>query len=273
MAFEPQEYKITEVKECTDDVKVFRVKTDLNPSPGQFFEVSVLGFGECPLASCSFEKNYVDMLVRNAGNVTNEMFKLQKGDSVFLRGPYGNGYDLKVLEGKNLILIAGGTGLAPITSLIEYIEKYRKKFGKVEIYFAFRDEEKILLKERVERWGKKFKIIIFLGKRDAKKKYETGLIGSVLEKHKPSVKDTMAVMCGPEPMMLCATEALKKFGLAFEKMYWNMERRMECAIGSCGRCFIQDVYVCRDGPVFRYDFIKPRIENEAFVHAEIEGKK
>ena len=261
MTYLPKEYKIEKIKNETEEVKLLTVKTDIDPEPGQFFQVSLPGIGECPLASCSSNSKEVDMLVRNVGTVTSKMFELNPKDSVWIRGPYGNGFPINKLKGKTLVLIAGGTGIAPITSLIEYIEKNRKQFGKVEIYFGFRNKENILLKERLERWKKKFKVVIALDKSEKGWTGEVGFLNSVILKHNPD-KKSIALLCGPEIMMKLVTETLNKLGIENNKIYWSLERRMECGIGSCGRCLIQDVYCCKDGPVFRYDFIKPKLDNE-----------
>jgi anaerobic sulfite reductase subunit B len=261
MSYLPKEYKIEKIKKETEEVNLFTVKTDIDPEPGQFFQVSIPGVGECPLASCSSNSKEVDMLVRNVGTVTKKMFDLVAGDGVGIRGPYGKGFPIKKLKGKNLVLIAGGTGIAPVTSLIEYAEKNRKQFGKVEIYFGFRSKENILLKERLERWKKKFKVIIALDKAEKGWAGEVGFLNSVILEHNPD-KKSIALLCGPEIMMKLATDSLNKIGIENNKIYWSLERRMECGMGSCGRCLIQDVYVCKDGPVFRYDLIKPKLDNE-----------
>ncbi|MGD9276050.1 MAG: FAD/NAD(P)-binding protein [Candidatus Pacearchaeota archaeon] len=261
MTYQIFPHKIISIKNYTENVKLFRIKTKLNPEPGQFFELSIPGIGECPLASCSHNSKYIDALVRNAGNVTSSIFKLKKGNLVWLRGPYGKGFPIKELEGKNIILIAGGTGIAPVTSLINYIEQNRKKFKDIKIYFGFRNEKYVLLNERIKNWGGKFSLTICLDK-TKNKNYFSGFINSAIKKQKINSENSVAVMCGPEAMMKTATEELNKKGITNNKIYWSMERRMECAIGSCGRCLIQDVYTCRDGPVFRYDYIKPRLEAE-----------
>lgn len=261
--YKPKNFKIQSIESFTDDIKLFRVKTDINPMPGQFFEVSVFGRGECPLASCSCSKKYVDMLVRKAGNVTNGMFNMKKGQELGIRGPYGKGFPIEKLRGKNIILVAGGTGIAPITSFIEYAEKNRKDFGNIEIYFGFRNSSYILLKRRLGGWEKKFKVVLAIDKPEKDWKGETGFLHEVIGKHKPGKENALAFLCGPEIMMKGVTESLNKLGFTDDNIYWSMERRMECGMGSCGRCLIQDVYTCRDGPVFRYDFIKPKLENEA----------
>ncbi|MBR9706391.1 hypothetical protein GOV14_05125 [Candidatus Pacearchaeota archaeon] len=262
MVYHPQPYIIDHVKTINKEVKLFRIKSDLNPKPGQFFEISMPGIGECPLASCSHNPHQIDMLTRLAGNVTTAFFQLKKGDIVHIRGPYGKGFPLGKLKNKNLILIAGGTGLAPITSLINYIEQNRSHFGNIIIYFGFRNPEYILLKDKIKEWRKKFKVTICLDKLEGDKQCKEGFVHEVMNKAPPDTAETIALMCGPEIMMKSVTQTLNKLGLTDDKIYWSMERRMECAFGNCGRCLIQDVYVCRDGPVFRYDHIKPRLENE-----------
>ncbi len=266
MVYIPKKFKIIKIKKFTPDVELFRVKSDMNPQPGQFFQVSVLGVGECPLASCSYNKEYIDILIRRAGNVTGVVFRLKEEGKFFIRGPYGKGYPLDKLKGKDLILVAGGTGIAPITSLIEYIEQNRKNFKNIYIYFGFKNEDCILLQDRINRWKKKFNLTICLDKKTKKSTCEQGFVHEVMDKHKPKlkmqIKNALAFLCGPEIMMKTVTEKLNSFGLENSKIYWSIERRMECGMGNCGRCLLQDVYVCKDGPVFRYDKIKTKLENE-----------
>lgn len=269
MTYLPKEYKIEKIIKYTEDVKLFRIKCNINPMPGSFFEVSVPGVGECPLASCSYNKNYIDLLTRNAGNVTSKMFQLRKNDKVFIRGPYGKGFPIEKLKGKNLILVAGGTGIAPVTSMIEYVEKNKKNFGDVFIYFGFRNEDYILLKERIDKLKRMFNVFVCLSDDLSCKNYEKGFVHEIVKKNKPKLKNTVAVMCGPDVMMEAVTRELNKMGLKNNNLYWSLERRMECAFGSCGRCQIQDVYVCRDGPVFRYDKIKQKLDNEKSCEVKV----
>ncbi|MEM4330862.1 MAG: hypothetical protein QW273_02540 [Candidatus Pacearchaeota archaeon] len=260
--FEPKKYRIKMIKSYTPEVKLFRIETNINPLPGQFFQLSILGYGECPLASCSFNKNYVDVLVRKVGNVTSAMFNyLRKGDYVFLRGPYGKGYDLKEIGDKNMILIGGGSGIAPIASLIEYCLQNKKYYERIKVFFGFKNEESILLKDRIKKWSKKIKIKVFIDPQNKKTEYEQGYIQDILKKEEIE-ESQLFIMCGPELMMKSATDYLVSKGIKERNIFWNMERRMECAIGSCGRCLIQDLYVCKDGPVFSYELLKERLTKE-----------
>ncbi len=263
MTYLPKKYKIENIKTYTDDVKLFKVRSSLNPMPGNFLEVSLPGIGECPLASCSFDKNYLYLLTRNAGNVTSAIFQQKKGDDFYIRGPYGKSFPVEELKGKNLILVAGGTGIAPITSFISYAEQHIKDFGEIYIYFGFRDEKNILLGEMIKRWSKKFKVFVALSNDPKNNKYEKGFAHELIKRHKPKIENTCALMCGPEIMMDSVTKELNDLGIQNNNIYWSLERRMECGFGSCGRCQIQDVYVCKDGPVFKYSEIKPRLDNEA----------
>ncbi len=262
MSYQPIPHKISSIKSYTPDVKLFRIKCKLNPCPGTFLEVSIPGIGECPLASCSYNKNYLELLTKNAGNVTSAIFNLKKNDTILIRGPYGHGFSTEELKDKNLILIAGGTGIAPITSMINYIEQNRKCFKKIFIYFGFRNEECILLEERIKKWEKEFNVFIGLSNDPNCHKHEKGFINEIMEKHKPTVENTTALLCGPGGMMEAATKELNKLGIPNKNIYWSLERRMECAFGSCGRCQIQDLYVCKDGPIFQYSKIKSRLDNE-----------
>lgn len=261
MIFVPSPYTIESIEDYTKDVKLFKLKYDKEILPGQFLELSIPGIGECPLASCSYDPKYIELLTRKAGNVTTYLFQLKKGDTVYIRGPYGKGWPIHDLMDKNLVLIAGGTGLAPVTSLIDYIIKNRKKFKKISLYLGFRDIDNVLLKEKIIDWKKSFDVTVVLSSQKVPEGYKKGFIQDHLKKEKFD-KDTLALICGPEQMMEAVSLELNKHGIDNDKIYWSLERRMECGIGSCARCLIQDVYVCKDGPVFRYDKIKPKLDNE-----------
>jgi anaerobic sulfite reductase subunit B len=260
MILEPKPQKIVLMRRMTEDTFFMRIKSNMNPMPGQFFQVSVLGIGECPLASCSFNKNYLDTLVRNVGSVTNALSKLKKGDNVFIRGPYGKGYPVKKVKKRNLLVIAGGTGVASVTPLIEYVEKHRKDFLDVSIFLGFRSAEHILFNDKIKKWKKKFDLKLCLDKAPSELKRklgcEIGLLPEIIAKHKIKLKKTAAFICGPQIMMKYTIDKLKKAGFKEKQIYISLERRMECGFGACGRCMIRNFYVCKDGPVFRLDKIK-----------------
>ena len=185
MAFLPKTYKIEEMQKINKNVKLIKIKSNINPFPGKFFEVSIPGVGEAPLASCSYDDKYLNILMRRAGNVTSRIFELDKGDEIFIRGPYGRGFPINELKGHDLIFVAGGTGIAPVTSFIEYVEKNRKDFGQIFIYFGFKNQDRILLKDRVKKWSKEFKVHVCLDEQGNDAKCYTGFVNDIIDKQKP----------------------------------------------------------------------------------------
>jgi len=272
MTYLSRPYKIQEIIKYTRDTWMFRVKAKMNPLPGTFIEVGLPGVGEAPLASCSYSKEYLDILTKKVGRLTGEMFKLKEGDELHIRGPYGKGFPIEEFKGMNLILIGAGTGIASVTSLVDYISQNRSEFAEVHIYLGFRDKEGVLLKERIREWGKQFHVHVGLSRDKATHEYEHGHVQEIMKRHKLPVEHTYGILCGPESMMKDVTKEMNDLGIANERIYWSMERRMECAIGSCGRCQLFDLYVCKDGPVFRYDFLKPRLEKEESANKEVEER-
>jgi anaerobic sulfite reductase subunit B len=268
MVYLPKAYKIIKIDSINDEVKLFRIKGKLNPKPGQFLEVSLPGIGECPLASCSYNNEQLDLLVKKAGNTTAGMFQLKKDDLIYIRGPYGKGFPIEELKNKNLLLFAGGTGIAPITSLINYIEENNNLFKKIIIYFGFKDANCILLNDKIKKWKKQFQVTVCLEKKGLHFGYEEGYIQDIIKEHNLPIKNTIACLCGPEMMMKNITKALNKLNIKNKDIYWSLERRMECGFGNCNRCLIQDVYVCRNGPVFNYSFIKPKLDREEKANEE-----
>jgi anaerobic sulfite reductase subunit B len=266
----PKKYEITKVEKNSEDVNLYRVNYKENPSPGTFIEVGIPGTGESPITTCSYSKDHLDLLIKNAGKVTNEIFKLKKGDSIWIRGPYGTGFPISDLKGKTLIMIAGGTGVATLASMIEYVEENRSDFEEIIIYFSFRNDENILLDKKIDRWEKKFNMHIGLSRDKDPEEYEKGKLTEIIDRHKPDTENSMVLICGPEGLMKVATDKLNELGVPNRNIFWSMERRMECAIGECGRCQLQELYVCEDGPIIRYDIVKPRLENE--IYSEEKGK-
>jgi len=241
-----------------DGIVFLRLKAKLRAMPGQFFIVSVPGYGECPLASCSYARNRLDVLVRDMGGVTRQICKAKRHDILFVRGPYGNGFPLQELETHNIVLVAGGTGIAPVFSLADYIATKRKYFRHVLLVAGFRNPSMIFLKDKLEAYSKKMTVAITVDKPDEKWTGMRGNVCQAMKKFALHSKDTVACICGPEPMMKAVTRLLLKKGFSERQIYVSMERRMECGHGACGRCMIDGLYVCKDGPVFRYDMIKDK---------------
>lgn len=248
----PTNSKVVSVSKETDDIKTFRIQYEERCMPGQFVQMSLMGIGECPISLSSYSKGYIDLTVRNVGNVTNAIHKLKPGSVVGIRGPYGNGYPMESMFGKDLLIIGGGTGAAPLRSVLQFVQQQRADYGKIDIFLGFRTPEDILFRKDIESWKKEFNVSITVDKADKGWKDHVGLITDMLRKSDISPENTIAVTCGPPIMIKFVVESLKEKGFDDHQIYLSLERNMKCGIGKCGHCMIESEYVCKDGPVFNY---------------------
>ncbi len=248
----PVPFKIDSVVQETFDIKTYKVKFNQKCLPGQFVEVMVPSIGECAISVCSYSDSFIELCVRNVGNVTNAMHKMKAKDEFLIRGPYGNGYPMKDIEGQNLVLVGGGTGIAPLRSVIQYIEKNKDRYGKVDIFMGYRSPEFIMFRKDMERWKKEFNLKVTVDKAEGKWNGNVGLITDLLEKSQVSIANTTVLTCGPPIMIKFVIKVLKKLGFGDHQIYVSLERNMKCGIGKCGHCMIESEYVCKDGPVFNY---------------------
>jgi len=252
--YEPRVYKVSERKDFTTDTFLLKVPCSMNPAPGQFVEVSVFGVGECPISVCSYSGGNIELLIRNVGNVTGKLAELKKGSPITIRGPYGTGYPMKNMEGKNIVIIAGGTGVAPPRSVIKYIEKHRKKYADVHMFLGFRDPSEVLFKEDIDNWSQKFNTTLTVDKCA-----DPGFLGKVCfvtdAFSEISIKpdNTDVILCGPPVMMKVGVDKLKSKRFADNQIYLSFERHMKCGVGKCGQCVVAGKYMCKDGPVFSYE--------------------
>ena len=152
----PQAAKVIFYRRESSDCFLIRLALKSKYEPGQFFQVTIPGIGEAPISVASCSEEYLDLNIREVGNVTNSLAKFRKGDTVLIRGPYGKGYPMEKFFGKNLILIGGGSGVAPLKGILSYVDKKRADFGDVSIYFGFRTPEDILFKEDIKQWKKNY---------------------------------------------------------------------------------------------------------------------
>ncbi len=247
----PKVVKITKIEEQSPTVKLFRLGLSgaegLSFIPGQFFLLGKIGYGEAPFGALSspYEKNYIEFAVRKAGIMTNYLHSLKEGDEIEIRGPYGNGFPLDFIEGKDMVLVTGGSGIPPIASLVEYVIKNRKKFGNVYLLYGAKVPEEILLKERIEKWQKS----------DIKVLTIAGIVSDLVRDIKIDEQNAVAVMCGPGPMTEALEKILRPVGISDRRIFVSLERRMQCGVGKCQHCTTGEKYVCLDGPVFYYEQI------------------
>lgn len=259
-----KEAKIVKARRMTEHEKLFELSLKsqdvLDYDPGQFVEVSIFGVGEAPISICSSptKAGTFELCVRSVGRFTNAMHQMEAGDVIGIRGPFGVGFPAAHLEGYNLLLIAGGLGIAPLRSLINYVLDNRRSYGDVEILLGCRDPKSMLFGDEVENWTSRmdvdFRCTVDRGDPDWK-----GSVGRITELI-PGVniepENTYAVVVGPPIMYRFVIKELLAKGFKDEQIIVSLERHMKCGLGKCGHCQIHDIYCCQDGPVFFYDKIK-----------------
>ena len=259
----PVKAKITDIIEETPTIKTFILEPDkaISFKTGQFMELTVRGLGEAPFTPSSNPKieDTMELTIMDVGRVTSRLHKMKKGETVALRGPYGEGYSLDRFRGREILIVGGGVGLAPLRSLILDLLNDINKYKKVVIKYGARTPKDIVYKEQVREWAKSKSLSVELtvDRGDDKWGGNVGLITTLLKKDMGiNIKDSVAVVCGPPIMMKFTTFKLVELGYKDEDLYLSMEKNMSCGIGKCGHCRIGPYYACKDGPVFTYDKIK-----------------
>ncbi len=244
--------KIQKVIPHTDLEYTFRMTYVGDVKPGQFFEVSIPKFGEAPISVSGIGENYVDLTIRKVGKVTNEIFENQVGNSLFMRGPYGNGFNLEDYKGKELVVVAGGTGVSPIRGVIDYFGNHSQEVQGLHVIAGFKSPKDILFKEDITRWEDQMDLIVTV---DATEEpgYRTGLVTAYIpDLPIKDMSQAAAIVVGPPIMMKFAVAELMKKGFTEEQIWISQERKMCCGLGKCGHCKMDDTYICLDGPVFPY---------------------
>ncbi len=222
--------------------------------PGQVGQISVFGAGESTFVinSPASSKEYLQFSIMKAGVNTTAIHNLSEGDKIGLRAPLGNWFPYKEMEGKNILYIGGGIGLAPLRPLILYTIENKVKYKKLMLLYAAKTPEDYCFKYDIDQWekSKDIELVQTIDTACYGWDNEVGLCPHVLEMKKPSPVNTVAIVCGPPIMIKYTLEVLKKLKFEDNMIYTTLERRMKCGIGKCGRCNIGEKFVCVDGPVF-----------------------
>ena len=254
---------VTDVRTDTPDVKTFRVvgldgKKPFAHIPGQCAMLSMPGIGEAlfSITSSPTNEDFLEFSIKKCGCVTTWIHEIEPGQQVTLRGPYGNGFPVDTeLRGKDLLIIAGGIGLAPVRSVINYVRANRQNYGTLDIVYGSRSKEDLVdYQEILDEWMAEDGINVHLTI-DREQPDWDGHVGFVPNYVKELNFDTSktVVMCGPPIMIKFTLAGLEELGFQWDQVYTTFELKMKCALGKCGRCNIGDKYVCKDGPVFRLD--------------------
>lgn len=254
---------ITDIRKETPDVKTFRVEAPeggklFEHKPGQCAMLCVPGVGEAmfSITSSPTNKLYQEFSIKKCGVLTDYLHDLQVGDEIMVRGPYGNNFPVDTeLKGKNLLFVAGGIGLAPLRSVINYVLDNRDDYGTVDILYGSRSADDLVqLKEIQEVWMKAKDTNVYLTIDRPQDGWDghVGFVPSYLKELNMKTDKTVLV-CGPPIMIKFVLAALEEMGFSKTQAYTTLELRMKCGVGKCGRCNIGSKYVCKDGPVFRCD--------------------
>jgi len=257
---------IINTKMMTKTEKWFEIKLDdgeLGHEPGQFVQVELFGIGEVPISVCSSptKKGSFELTVRAAGRVTNQMHKLEEGDRINIRGPFGRPFPVRQMFGNDILFVAGGLGIAPLRSLINYVMDNRRDFGKVDILLGCKSPKDMLFYDEIERWSKRMDInfACTVDKADPDWKGNVGLITTLIPGVNLNPERTYAVVVGPPVMYKFVIAELLKKSIPERQIVLSLERHMKCGMGKCGHCQIdhpKNYYCCKDGPTFTYDEVK-----------------
>ncbi|MGO8954018.1 MAG: FAD/NAD(P)-binding protein [Rhodomicrobium sp.] len=262
-AFVPQLYRTGRVVRELHDTVTLELSPLSGPlpafEPGQFNMLTVFGVGEAAISISGGSQDGAAFVhtVREVGAVSRAIAKLETGAVAGLRGPYGKGWPVAAAEGSDVVIVAGGLGLAPLRPAIHSILANRSRYGRVSILFGSRNPADLLYRHELEQWRQRLdvEIAVTVDHADASWRGNVGVVPSLIRRAAFDPHDTVAMVCGPEVMMRFTARGLLDAGVAGERIYFSMERNMKCAIGLCGHCQFGPDFICKDGPVLRYDKI------------------
>jgi NAD(P)H-flavin reductase len=265
--YTPEIAEVLATRKLTEKEMLFTVRLpggrDLDHAPGQFVEVSVFGSGEAPISITSppTQKGNFEICVRRAGLVTGDLHRLEPGATVGVRGPYGRGFDVREFEGKDILYVAGGLGLAPLRSLIKATlsPALRSKFGRITILYGAKNPGELLYTDELREWQERGDVtcLVTVDRPDEAWRGNAGVITKLFKKlPKVAPANTIVTVVGPPVMYKFVILEVLMLGISESQIRLSLERRMKCGVGKCGHCQMNGVYVCQKGPVFSYSEIK-----------------
>ncbi len=254
---------VTDIRIDTPDVKTFRVVgLDGNKlfehMPGQCAMLSIPGVGEAmfSITSSPTNKEFMEFSIKKCGCLTSWLHMMEPGQQITVRGPYGNAFPVETaLKGKDLLFIAGGIGLAPLRSVINYVRDKRDQYGDIQVIYGSRSKADLVdYQEIINEWmaDPGVEVNLTIDREEEGWDGHVGFVPNFVKELSPDLNKTV-LLCGPPIMIKFTLAGLKELGFTETQVYTTMELRMKCGVGKCGRCNIGDKYVCKDGPVFRFD--------------------
>lgn len=273
-AYPPHEAEVLE--RLQESRSIFTLRLRLNDpqarasfgfAPGQFNMIYLYGVGEVAISIVSDPRGpeLLDHTIREVGRVTHGLARLDVGDRVGLRGPFGRGWPLERVLGKDVLVVTGGLGCAPVVAVINYIIMRRERFGRLTIVQGVKHAEDLIWRERYAYWRSlpDVQVLISADEGGPLWPYHRGLVTGVFDRV-DITPQTVVMLCGPEAMMLAAVRLLGERGVRDEDIWLSMERNMQCAVGHCGHCQFGPDFVCQDGPVFNYPRVKALLGRRGF---------
>jgi len=253
----PSAAPILDIIPETEMEKTFRVQAEVSANFGQFLEISLPGFGEAAISLSDIGDDWLDLTIRKTGRLTSRIHELNKGDYLYWRGPYGQGFPLKRFINQHLVVIAGGTGLAPVRGIINYFHNRPEKILQLDIVAGFKKPSEVLFPDDLKRWEKTFNTLVTVDEACEPWSGCEGLVTKFIpDLEIGDLETTEALAVGPPIMIKFAVQELVKQGVFEDRIWVSLERRMHCGLGKCGHCKIEDKYICQDGPVFNWSQAK-----------------
>jgi len=265
----PQPYLVREVAKETPDTFSLRLEPEAGANgrsfqPGQFSMLWVFGIGELPI-SISGDPALHDRLVytvRSVGQATHSLVNQRVGDSVGVRGPFGASWPIEAARGRDVIVVAGGIGLAPLRPLIYHVLHNRKDYGRLVILYGGRSPRDLLYRKELATWARhrENQVLVTVDYGGLSWRGHVGVVTTLFKYARLEPHRSVAMVCGPEIMMRFVMRELITQGLSRDDIYLSMERNMKCAVGLCGHCQYGPYFICKDGPIFRYEQMRPLLE-------------
>jgi sulfhydrogenase subunit gamma (sulfur reductase) len=234
-------------------------------TPGQFVEITLPGIGSFPVSSCDQVRNgLITSCIRRAGRVTEALYRLEEGDVVGLRGPFGKGFPLELFRDQDALLIAGGLGMAPLRALLHTLLNDHHRKGRIIVLYGSRQPEMLLFREELVQLSLERQIELRFSVDFAEELpslagrvvCKIGLVNELLAELEFSQRNTTAAVCGPPALYHCILEELALIGIPAAKIFATLERRMRCGVGECCHCVVAGHYICKDGPVFSLEQLR-----------------
>jgi sulfhydrogenase subunit gamma (sulfur reductase) len=269
---EPDLATITGIRDLATGIKLFQVKLNdreasaaFGYAPGQFAEVSAFGVGESPFGITSTRERgeTIEFAVNRIGTVTEALHRMDVGDVVGLRGPLGNSFPMEAFKGKDVVILGGGIGGAPLRPVIQTIIDHRADYGKLTVFWAARSPDLLVFTDEYDDWRVQpdTELHLTVDRATPDWPHKEGLITTLVEAVGPSSNNAVSITCGPPIMIKFAMLTLQKLGFTSSQNWVTLEAKMKCGIGKCGRCNMGGVFVCTDGPVFCFEEVEQFLES------------